>query len=288
MRRTALPLLVVALLLVTGFSGWLYLQNRNEKLAYQDLSASEEQSRQNYNKTLDAIAAIQDSLDAITPRDESLKSGSLATEQDMAGPNQQQALERIATLRASIERNREKIRQLEASLAKSGERNKALGRMLANLQRTLADRQASLDQLSAQVDTLQGQVGSLQTEVAQNRDTLMARDAAIEDRRRELATVYYVVGTKKELSQQGAVVSKGGVLGMGKTLTPSPNLPAGALTPLDTDVSTVVPTAAKKAQVLTPQPASSYELRLVDGHIELHILDAAQFRKVRQLVIVTA
>ena len=80
MRRIALPLLVVALLLVTGFSGWLYLQNRNEKLAYQDLSASEEQSRQNYNKTLDAIAAIQDSLDAITPRDESLKSGSLATE----------------------------------------------------------------------------------------------------------------------------------------------------------------------------------------------------------------
>lgn len=290
MRRIALPFLVVALLVACGFSGWLLMQNRNAKLAYQDLSASEEQTRQNYDKTIDAIAQIQDSLDAITPKDAALQvtPGSLATEQDMAGPDSRKALERIAALRASIERNRARIHQLEQQLAKSGDKNQSLNKMVTNLQRTLDDRQAELDKLTAQVSDLQGQVGSLQTEVQQKSDTLVARDAALEDRRRELATVYYVVGTKKQLSQQGAVVSKGGLLGMGKTLTTSPTLPSGSLTPLDTDVTTVVRTTAAKAQVLTPQPASSYEWRKVDGHVELHILDPNEFRKVRQLVIVTA
>jgi hypothetical protein len=49
-----------------------------------------------------------------------------------------------------------------------------------------------------------------------------------------------------------------------------------------------VRTESAKARVITPQPADSYELRLVDGKMELHILNPAEFRKVRQLVIVTA
>jgi peptidoglycan hydrolase CwlO-like protein len=289
MRKSILPLLVVALLLVSGLTAWLLVQNHDSKLAYQDLSASEEASRQSYNHTIDAIAQIQDSLDAITPRDSAFQviPGSLATEQDMAGPDSRKALERIATLRASIERSRNRIRALEASLRHSDARVGSLNRMVANLQRDLADRQKMLDEVSARVEALQNQVGSLQVEVAQAQETVVARDATIEDRRRELATVYYVIGTQQDLTKQGAVVSTGGVLGFGKTLVPSGSLPAESVIPLDTDSDTVVKTESVRARVITPQPASSYELRPVDGHMELHILNPEEFRKVRQLVIVT-
>lgn len=288
MRNPMLPLLVVALLALGGASAWLVVQNRNAKLAYQDLSAAEEESRQSYNRTLDAIAEIQDSLDVITPRDSSFQPvpGSLTTEQEMAGPDGRKALERIATLRASIERSRERIQQLESKLQSEGARVGSLRRMVANLNRTLEDRQRTLDEMSSRVEALQGQVGTLETEVQQKNETIVARDASLEERRRELATVYCVVGTKQQLTQQGAIVASGGVLGMGKTLLPTGK--SGVGVPLDTDVSTVVRTEAAKARVLTPQSAGSYELRLVDGHMELHILDAAEFRKVRQLVIVTA
>lgn len=288
MRNPLVPLLVVALLAAGGLSAWLLVQSRNSKLAYQDLSAAEESSRQSYNRTLDAIAEIQDSLDVITPRDSSFQvvPGSLATEQEMAGPDGRKALERIATLRASIERSRERIQQLESKLQSEGGRVNSLRRMVANLNRTLDDRKRTLDEMSARVEALQGQVGTLETEVQQKTETIVAKDASLEDRRRELATVYYLVGTKQELTQQGAIVASGGVLGMGKTLLPTGKPVAG--TPLDTDVSTVVRTDAAKARVLTPQPVGSYELRLVEGRMELHILNPEEFRKVRQLVIVTA
>ena len=289
MRNPIVPILVAVLLVLGGVSGWLFIQNRDAKLAYQDLSAAEESSRQSYNKTLDAIAEIQDSLDAITPRDSSFQPvpSSLATEQEMSGPDSRRALEHIAQLRASIERSRERIRRLEANLSSESKRNAGLRKMVANLNRDLDERQKAVDELSLRVDALQGQVTTLETEVQTKNETLVAKDATIEERRRELATVTYVVGTKKELTQQGVVISKGGVIGMGKTLTPTGQMPEGSGQVLDTDASTVVRTDAAKARVLTSQPVGSYEMRLVDGKMELHILNPAEFRKVRQLVMVT-
>lgn len=290
MRKTITPFLVAALVLLAALSAWLLVQNRDAGVRFRELSVAESASRESYNRTLDAIAEIQDSLDAITPRDSAFRvvPGTLAAEQEMAGPNGRRALERIASLRASIERNRSRIQQLESELKRSGARVGTLNRMIANLNRDLADRQRTLDEMSARVQELQGAVTTLESTVQETRDTLLVRDASLEQRRRELATVVCLVGTRDQLVKQGAVVAKGGVLGLGKTLLPTGHVPDGAGLALDTDIATVVSTNAAKARVLTPQPASSYELRLVDGRMELHILDPAQFRKVRQLVIVTA
>ena len=57
---------------------------------------------------------------------------------------------------------------------------------------------------------------------------------------------------------------------------------------LDTDQETVVRTpAAKRVEVLSAQPTSSYELTTVGSQVELHILDPKEFRKVKHLVIMT-
>ena len=100
--------------------------------------------------------------------------------------------------------------------------------------------------------------------------------------------MYYVVGNKKDLSTKGAVIAKGGVLGMGKTLLPAPTPNPSNFSALDTDQETTIDLGAAKAQVISAQPADSYELILVDGKMQLHILNAVEFRKVRQLVVVTA
>ncbi len=290
MRKPFVPILVAAILLLAGLSGWLLLQNRDAGARYRELSAAETASRDSYNRTLDAIAEIQDSLDAIVPRDGSFQpvTGSLATEQEMAGPDGRRALERIATLRASIERSRDRIEKLQGDLHRTGVHVSSLKRMVANLNRTLDERQKALDEMSAQVQQLQGTVSTLETAVQDSRDTLLVRDATLEEKRHELATVYCLVGTRQELAKQGAIVATGGFLGLGKTLQPTGHLPEGASLQLDTDVSTVLPVNAAKARVLTPQPASSYEMKMVDGRMELHILDPEAFRTVRQLVIVTA
>jgi hypothetical protein len=119
----------------------------------------------------------------------------------------------------------------------------------------------------------------------QNRETIRVRG---ERSSAWLATVFVAVGSKKEL-KRGVIISKGGLLGLGKTVQPSPTASMDAFQTIDTDQETVVRTAATKAKVVSSQPANSYELRMdAEGHIELHIIDPREFRKVRQLVIVTA
>lgn len=290
MRKSLVPILAVAVVLLAAASAWLFVRYRDANGRYAEMREAEQASRDSYDRTLDAIAEIQDSLDAIAPRDSlvRLAPGSLVTEEQMAGPDGRRALERIASLRASIARSRARIARLEGELRHSGVRVEGMRRVIANLQRDLAGKQATLDEMVGQVASLRGQVTGLQTEVQHGRDSLLVREAALEERRHELATVHYVVGTRAQLLMQGAIVMKGGVLGLGGTPVPTGRVPAESLTPLDTDFSTVIATQAARARVLTPQPAGSYELRLVEGRMELHILDVAEFRKVRQLVILTS
>jgi hypothetical protein len=126
--------------------------------------------------------------------------------------------------------------------------------------------------------------------VQAKQDTITAKDQTIEERRRELATVFYVVGTRKDLQKSGVLVNKGGVLGLGKTAMLSGNYNESLFTPIDTDQQTTVDTPAaktEKVKVISPQATSSYELTKSGDRVQLHILDPVEFRKVKHLVIIT-
>src|SRR5207249_2766331 len=98
----------------------------------------------------------------------------------------------------------------------------------------------------------------------------------LESRRRELGTVFYVIGTRRDLLRNGVVVARGGVLGLGKTLDPSGKVDETAFKSVDTDQETVIPISATRARVLTPQSPNSYALVLENGQLELRILDARE------------
>jgi len=287
--RKPVQFLLIALVLVLGAStAVLYSKYKNTNTAYVDTKAKEEDVSGRYAQTIDAIAEIQDSLNAISVGENQMVSKDLASEQKLSPQQGQEALDRISLLRAGISRNKARILQLEASLKKSGNKVGGLEKMVKNLKADVSDKESAIAQLTTQVNELQTQVTGLTTEVAQTQDTLRVRDQSLEDRRRELATVYYVVGSKKDLTEAGVVEAKGGVLGIGKTLTPSGYQKEGLFTALDTDQETVVRTNAPKVKVLSAQPASSYEVQVVNGQVELHITDPIAFRKIKQLVIVTA
>jgi hypothetical protein len=118
--------------------------------------------------------------------------------------------------------------------------------------------------------------------------TVTGLTADVEDKRRELGTIFYAMGSKQALTTSGVLVAKGGVLGVGKTLMPSREASEGAFTALDTDQETVIQIPSKKAQVVSAQPSESYVLEPTsDGFMELRITDAKEFRKIKHVVIVT-
>jgi peptidoglycan hydrolase CwlO-like protein len=284
MRRFLVAMVVTLLIAGAAALGFKFWQD------YSSLKTSEQTTRDRYAETIDALGQIQDSLDAIALGDTTVRllSQNLDAEQNLTQPIQREALDRIAELRGSILRSKERIRRLESDLKKRGIKVAGLEKLIAGLRRTVAEKEGLITQLSGTVDSLHSQVAGLAAEVAQSQEGIRAREQTIEERRRELATVYYIVGAKRELSASGVIVAKGGFLGLGRSLQPSGHINDDALTALDTDQETIIQVPSTRVRVLSAQPTSSYELKLVDGRMELHILDPRQFRKVRQLIILTA
>ena len=290
MRNPVQTILASVLVLLLGATSVLFMKYRKTSADYVQMKTAEQEARTSYGRTIDAIAEIQDSLNAISIASgtSQLLSQDLRAEQKLTEPQGREALDRIAALRASIGRSKDMIRGLEANLSASGLRISGLRKMVANLKQTVSEKEGQITSLTSRVDSLQTQVAGLAAEVHESQETVRAGEAAIEAKRRELATVYYIAGRKKNLTVAGAIAATGGFLGFGRTLQPAANINESILTALDTDRETVIHTKAARARVLSAQPASSYELRLVDGLMELHIVDATAFRKVRQLIILEA
>jgi polyhydroxyalkanoate synthesis regulator phasin len=263
------------------FCAFLILRTRQDAAALKTLRIREQATRGEYEQAIDDITAIEDSLSAITERGQGLRASSLAAERRLSPTRGDEALAKVSELRAGIERARERIGDLEARLRTSGGRNAGLERLVDRLKTGLVGKEQMVAQLSSRVDSLRRHVSGLTAQVAD-------QQASLEEQRRELGTVRFRIGSRRELLKSGVVIARGGVLGIGKTLDPAGQADESSYQILDTDHESVLPIGSERARVLTAQPVDSYRLERVNGLLELRILDPHAFRKVRTLVIVTA
>ena len=289
MRKPVLFALIAVVVVLAVVAAVLFTRYRKVSTEYTNMRLAEETARVGYSEAFNAITEIQDSLNAIAVGDTTVQMLSTGAQSELKVTEavRRQALDRVNVLNESLKRNKEKLRKLEASLRKSGVKVAGLEKMIVTLRQTMIEKEALVAQLTGQVDSLQTTVAGLTTEVKQGQETIRVREQVIEEKRRELATIYYIVGSKKELSTLGFIVAKGGVLGMGKTVEATGRYTESYFTSLDTDQESIVPTSAAKVQVVSAQPPASYELKPVGGLMELHILDAKEFRKVKHLIVMT-
>jgi chromosome segregation ATPase len=289
MRKPILFALLAVIAVLTIVAALLFVRNRKVSSEYTNMRLAEETARVGYSEAFNAITEIQDSLNAISVGDTTVQMLSTGAQSELKVTEgvRRQALDRVNVINASLKRNREKLRQLEAGLRKSGVKVASLEKMIVTLKQTMLEKETLVARLTGEVDSLQTSVTGLKTEVQQSQATIRAREQTIEEKRRELATIYYVIGSKKELSTLGFIAAKGGVLGMGKTVKATGRYTDSYFTALDTDQETIVPTLTAKVQVVSAQSPASYELKPVGGLMELHILDAKEFRKVKHLIVMT-
>jgi Tfp pilus assembly protein FimV len=288
MRKPVLYGLIAVIVVLAIAAIALFVQYRNAQNNYTDMKVREETARVGYSEAFSAVTEIQDSLNAIAVGDSTLRlAGRNRSEMKATEGVRRQALERISLLNASLQRNKDRIAKLETRLKRSGIHVASLEKAVAGLKQQVVEKEAQIAALGEQIGVLNTQVAGLQTQVAAGQDTLRQREQALEEQRRQAATIHYIVGTKNELVRAGVVKATGGFLGLGKTMAITSKPDETLYTPLDTDRESVIHTPAAKAEVLSPQPRASYELQLVDGRMELHILDPAEFRKVKYLVVMT-
>ncbi|MFH1144288.1 MAG: hypothetical protein V1774_07070 [Candidatus Eisenbacteria bacterium] len=296
MKKPAVVVLLVAVLVLLVTSGYLLQRYRQTSAAYVETKAAEETVRGQYGEAITAIAEIQENLNAIDlEEDVRLLAEDVESGPGVTRSRKDQIVGRITDLKESVEHSKERIRLLESTLRESRVKIADFERVIASLKENVAQKERLIAQLSSKVETLEVRVAGLQTEVAglqtevrENQEHMQAQERTIEEKQRELSTIYYIVGTKKDLLAKGVIENRGGFVGIGKTAQLTAGFDERAFTALDTDVDRVIRVPSVKVQVLSAQPRTSYSINLLQGRSELTILDRREFRKVKYLVILVA
>jgi predicted RNase H-like nuclease (RuvC/YqgF family) len=290
-RRPVAILLVLIGVGLLASTALFYSKYQKSEANVAQMTAENQDTQLRYGQAINEIAAIQDSLNAIVLGDDEARmiSGSSQSEVPLPATSREQAFARIEELKAGIERTKERITELDSRLKRSNIRVAGLQKMITNLRKNVGEKETMIVALSTQVDSLETRVAGLTTEVEDKSQQIVVKEQELTEKQRELATVYYTMGTKKDLIQSNVVVAKGGVFGIGKTLEPSGHVNETAFIPLNTDQENVIRIPSKDAQILSAQPQTSYNLvKVGEDQLELRILDPREFRKVKHLVILTS
>jgi predicted RNase H-like nuclease (RuvC/YqgF family) len=287
MRKPVVAIMALIGVLLLGATVVSYSKYKKSAADYAQAKSDEESMRQRYDGAVSEIVTIQDSLNTIMLGGEGVLPEGQQGEQP--GTLHDTVQSRIATLRASVERTKDRINELDSRLKRSGIKVSGLERMIARLRKSVSDREEQIAQLNGQVQTLHTEVVVLNADVAGKSREIEMKEQALTEKQHEIATIFYTMGTKKELKKAGVVVAEGGVLGVGKTLKTSAQFDERTFTKLDTDQETVIAIPAHEVQILSPQPVSSYTLHVTGpDQMELRITNPAEFRKVKHLVILKA
>jgi uncharacterized coiled-coil protein SlyX len=196
----------------------------------------------------------------------------------------------LSALKARLAANRQLINELEKKVKNSDGNNAVLNKTIAQLKKHIASQEQRIAELESQLADANQQISNLNTQVAETQEQLTNETAAKEeaqqevvDTKNELNTVYYAIGTNKELKKQGLLDKK--FLGSTKVLKEGFN--ASYFTKADKRNLSVIPTSGKKLKVWTNMPSGSYEIvDEANGTQSLHITNAAQFWSMTSYLVI--
>jgi uncharacterized protein YoxC len=287
MKKSAAIVLSLAVLIMLAAIILLGLKYKETTARYVETRQAEETVRGQFNAALESIAEIQESLDSIVPDEEKILRLPQGVEPGSPAAQSQRdrMLDTISGLKQSIENSKNRIRELEQSLENSRTEVAGLKRIIENLKKTVAEKEATIARLTARVDSLVVAVAELRTDVRRGEETIAEQQGVIEEKTKELGTIYYIIGTKNMLKDKGIIMEKGGVIGMGKSVVLAGTFHESDFTPLDTDRVRDLRIPDTEPQVLSAQSKSSYELRPAGEGTQLYITDPKEFRKVKYLVV---
>ena len=199
----------------------------------------------------------------------------------------QECLQAFADL---VERQRNRISQLEDTLQNRGESLDKLKNIITYLNQQLDEKnqtisrlQASLNSKNVDIQKLNKQITSLTATNEELTTTVKAQGTAIDTQEQVINECFMIVGTKAELKKAG-VLTGGGILSKAK-LNASGFSSAG-FTKVDIRHFRELPIPSKNAKILTQMPASSYTISSVGKESHLIIHDPAAFWSVSNYLVI--
>ncbi|MBD5203928.1 MAG: hypothetical protein HDS82_03515 [Bacteroidales bacterium] len=257
MKKTILCLGLGALLLASCSGNQQKLDEDSQRIA--ELSAEYEEANSFNDSLMLLMGDIYTGLDSINQQEGLLYNMGQGDNVD----RRQEVRQNLANIKARLNANRALLDKMEAQLKNSNNQNSVLTKTIAQLKAHIEQQDQKIAQLEDDLTKARGEIEQLNTQVAEGQEQVKAETAAKEQAQQETIaaenaanTVYYAIGTNKELKQNGLLEKK--FLGATKVL--QGEFDANYFTKGDRRNITSIPTRSKKLKVWSNMPKDSYEI----------------------------
>lgn len=245
-----------------------------------------------FDQALNTINEIEDALESVRAAE-----GIIMVENQEGNTNK--AVSQINAIQQTLQENRNKINDLEKSLAEQGSKSKALAQTVSRLKTQLEEKDNFIASLKQELQSTQAQIADLNNQVADLNDDILtlndnienlnvqnaAQQATINSQDAALNTVWVCIATAQVLKDKG-IITKGGLFqpselskqGFDKTQFMQAD---------KRDLSSI-PLNTKKSTLMSNHPEGSYELvQNEDGAQVLNIIDKDSFWSVSNYLVVS-
>lgn len=238
----------------------------------------EYQEATNFNDSLLLLMGdIYTGLDSINSQEKLL----YAPGQGDNANRREEIRQNLTAIKARLNANRQIIDNMEAKLKASGNQNAVLTKTIERLKANIANQEKQIKELQAQLEQANKQIGDLTNQVAETQEQVKTETEAKEQAQQEataanneLNTVYYAIGTNKELKNQQLLSKK--FLSQTKVLKEGFN--ASYFTKADKRNLSTIPTNGKKVKIWTNMPKDSYQIiKEANGTETIKITNASKF-----------
>lgn len=284
MKKTLLCLGIGAFLLASCSGNQKKLEEDSLKIA--DLSEQYQEAASFNDSLMLLMGDIYTGLDSINTQEGLLYNMGAGDNVDRRAEIRQN----LANIKARLAANRQVLDEMEAKLKNSSNQNSVLAKTITQLKQHIAQQDEKIARLEEDLTSARGQIESLNTQVAETQEQVKAETAAKEAARQEAIaaeneanTVYFALGTNKELKKNELLEKK--FLGATKVMKGDFN--ASYFTRADKRTLTSIPTHSKKVKIWSNMPADSYSIvDGADGFKTVNITNPAKFWSLTPYLII--
>ena len=151
---------------------------------------------------------IQDNLDSIKRRERIL----FLTDEDKPGNN---TVADIKAIDKIIINNKREINRLEYQLKRQNKKDADLEKMIARLTAEVNDKENEIVEMQSKYSTMNDTLKALIRQFNDSMVVIEKQRQSINEMTTAARTIYYAIGTIKELKRQGVISKEGGIIGIG-------------------------------------------------------------------------
>ena len=225
------------------------------------------------NEILSTLNAIEDDIQSIREAEDLIN---IQKDAELSASKRDQIKNNMNLIAETLKKNRLQLLELQEKLNSSNLQSSALQKTIDRLTKDLNEKsefiiklQSELSQRDQHISQLSEKVDELISNIEFLSDINETQSMRISEQSKELNTVYYCFGTKKELKEQN-ILTGGGLFAKSKALEGDFN--KEYFIAIDKRRVTTIPLYSSKATLKTNHPKDSYSLyKDEDGNLMLEV-----------------